>query len=213
MRTFATLGVVIAAAVTPSLTAAPEPRVPTPTPAPLRIDMDRHISDLLARHGSGGLPRFEERIDVVERMQPALDALLRGVDRDCGPTSGGPPPASELNAYRGATIPPHADFLALGKLLAKGISRLRHPKPRWFVYRVRRGGVVRTVLREGEANEATRLGAAGVAWEEVARFHDLGRAVGALRRLERGFATAERRTSGDRLPPWVATTCRPPGFR
>jgi len=223
VRTFwgATLGAAIGVAAALSPLAAQEPvpptgtgaPAPTPTPTPLRLDIDRHVSELLARHGTAGLPRFEERIDVVERAQPALDDLLRGLDLACGPTSGGPPQTSDLNAYRGATIPPHADFLAAGKLLWQGLSRLWHRKPRWFLYRVRREDAQRFVLREGEAPTAERYAAAGTTWEELARFHDRDRAVDALRRLERGFATAERRTSGDKLPPWVATTCPPPGFR
>jgi hypothetical protein len=223
VRTFwgATLGAAIAAAAALSPLAAQElaPSIatgtpaPTPTPTPLRLDIDRHVSELLARHGTTGLPRFEETIEVVERAQPALDDLLRGRDLACGPTAGGPPPVSDLNAYRGATIPVHADFLAVGKLLWKGLSRLRHPKPRWFLYRVRREDAVRFVLREGELPTAQRYAAAGTTWEELARFHDRDGAADALRRLERGFATAERRSNGDPLPPWVATTCRPPGFR
>jgi len=223
VRTFsgATLGAAIAAAATLSPLAAQEtaPAIatgtpaPTPTPTPLRLDIDRHVSELLARRGTTGVPRFEETIEVVERAQPALDALLNGLDLACGPASGGPPPVGDLNAYRGATIPLHADFLAVGKLVWKGLSRLRHPKPRWFLYRVRQEDAVRFVLRQGELSTAARYAAAGTTWEELARFHDQDRAADALRRLERGFATAERRTNGGRLPPWVATTCPPPGFR
>jgi len=97
--------------------------------------------------------------------------------------------------------------------LWKGLSRLRHPKPRWFLYRVRREGAQSSILRESEVSSAERYAAVGTTWEERARFHDRDRAVDAQRRLERGFATAERQTSGDRLPPWVTTTCQPPGFR
>jgi hypothetical protein len=214
----ATLGAAIAAAAALSPLAAQElaPPIatgtPAPAPTPLRLDIDRHVSELLSRHGTTGMPRFEETIEVVERTQSALDDLLRGLDLACGSTSGGPPPVSDLNAYRGATIPVHADFLAVGKLLWKGLSRLGHPKPRWVLYRVRREDAQHLVLREGEVSTAERYAAAGTTWEELARFHDQDGAADALRRLERGFATAERRTNADPLPPWVATTCPPPGF-
>jgi hypothetical protein len=195
----------------PGPTPAPAPGASaiTPAPASLRLDLDRHVDDLLARHGTAGLPRFEESVEVVERAQPALDALLAGADLECGPTASGPPPTGDLTAYRGATIPPHADFLAAGKLLWKGLKKLRRPKATWLVYRVRREGASRLVLREGEVSQAARLAAPGTTWEEVARFSDRNQAVNALQRLEQGFATARRRTSGERMPPWVATTCRP----
>ena len=168
---------------------------------------------LLARYGKAGTPRFEETIDVVERAQPALDSLLRGYDTACGPTTGGPPPVGGLNAYRGATIPLHVDFLGPGKLLWNALRGLRPAKPQWFLYRVRREDAVLFVLREGEASSAERYAKGGATWEELARFGDRARALDSLRRLERGFATVERRTNGERLPPWVATTCPPPDLR
>jgi hypothetical protein len=202
-----------AVAPAPAPTPTPTPATPSPAPARLRLDIDRHIDDVLARKETQRLPRFEEKIEVVDRSQSALDDLLRGLDLSCGPSATGPPPTSELNAHRGATIPVHADFLAAAKLLLKGLQRLNHPKPRWFLYSAKQGELVRFILREGEVSEAVKRGTPGTTWEELARFHDRGSAADALRRLERGFATPERQANGDRLPPWVATTCRPPGFR
>jgi hypothetical protein len=185
---------------------------PSTSPHSVRLDVDRHVVDVVSRNVKS-IPRFEEKIEVVDRSQFALDDLLRGLDLACGATPLGPPPKSELNAYRGATIPVHVDFLPGVKLLVAQLQRRRHPAPRWFVYGVRQGETVRFILREGEISEAVRGETPGTTWVELARFHDRGSARDALRRLDRGFATPGRQTHGDPLPPWVATTCRPPAFR
>jgi hypothetical protein len=58
-----------------------------------------------------------------------------------------------------------------------------------------------------------RLAVPGTTWEELARFKDREQAAEAMRRLERGYATLARRTSGDPAPAWAPIRCQPPGFR
>jgi hypothetical protein len=195
---------------------APSP-APTPSPAPprLRLDVDRHVEDVLRRNQESGLPRFEDRIEVTEREQEALEALLRGAELACSPSSSGPPPTSELNRFKTAPIPPYVDFVAAAKAILKGLKRINPWKgaPRWILYGVHQGDAVRLVLREGEIQASVRLSVPGTTWEELARFHDRGEATTALRRLERGFETMARRTPGEPPHPYVSIKCLPPGFR
>ncbi len=204
-----------AAAVTPAPAPTPTPAIPSPTPTRLRLDIDRHIDDVMTRQETRGLPRFEEKIEVVERAQSALDQMLRGLDLACSATSAGPPPTSELNSYRGAPIPVSADLLGLAKLIVKGVKwvKERNEPPRFILYAVRRGETFRLVLREGEIPASARLAVPGTTWEELARLKDGGQAAEAMRRLERGFATLARQTSGEKAPAWAPIKCQPPGFR
>jgi hypothetical protein len=207
----------LAAPCPPAAQESPTPTPPAASPAPgrLRLDIERHIDAVLARQETSGLPRFEDRVEVVDRTQAALDEMLRGLDLACGSTSAGPPPTSELNRYRAAPIPVSADLLGLAKLIVKGVKRLkqRNEPARFILYAVRRGEAFRLVLREGAIPDAVRLAVPGTTWEELARFKDREQAAEAMRRLERGYATLARRTSGDPAPAWAPIRCQPPGFR
>jgi len=198
----------------PQPTPTPAP-TPTPTPARLRLDIDRHIDGVLSRQQTSGLPRFEDRVEVVDRTQAALDALLRDLDLACSATSAGPPPTSELNRFRGAAIPMSADLLGLARLIVKGMKTLaeRNKPPRFILYAVRHGETFRLVLREAEVPASVRLAVPGTTWEELARFKDKEQAALAMRRLERGYATLARQTSGEPPPAWAPIRCQPPGFR
>jgi hypothetical protein len=197
-------------------TPAPSP-APTPSPAParLRLDVDRHIDEMLSRQETSGLPRFEDRVEVVDRTQSALDALLRDLDLACSAASAGPPPTSELNRFRGAPIPMSADLLGLARLIVKGVKTLaeRNKPPRFILYAVRHGETIRLVLREGELPASVRLAVPGTTWEELARFKDKEQAAEAMRRLEHGYASLARQTSGEPAPAWAPIRCQPPGFR
>jgi hypothetical protein len=169
----------------------------------------------VTRQEESGLPRFEERIEVVERSQAALDELLRGLDLACSPTASGPPPTSELSDFRGASVPPHADFTAVARAILKALKRgdTARGQAAWYLYGVRQGETVRLVVREGEIPASVRYALAGTTWEEIARFESSGEAIASLRRLERGFATATRRTPGEPAPPWAPVKCLPPERR
>jgi hypothetical protein len=220
-------GAVIVMLATPASTSAqeaparPEAKTPTPSPSPapaparLRLDIDRHIDDVLARQATSGLPRFEERVDVEGRADAALDRLLRGLDLACSPASEGPPPTSELNRFRPVPIPPYADFVAGAKALFKGLKRKNPWKgsPGWYLYAVRQGDSLRLVARQGEIPATVRSAAPGTIWQEIARFDSSGEATAALRRLERGFATATRQTPGEPPHPSMSIKCLPPTLR
>ena len=228
MRVFVSAGALVVMVATPGAapaqeaspkadaTPAPSP-APTPKPAPtrLRLDVDRHVDDVLRRKQESGLPRFEDRIEVTDRAQAALEALLRGAELACSPSSSGPPPTSELNRYKTVPVPPYADFIAGAKAILKSLKRVNPWKgePRFVLYGVRQGDSVRLVLREGELPISVRLSVPGATWEELARFHDRGEATTALRRLERGFETMARQTPGEPPHPYVSIKCLPPTLR
>ena len=207
------------AAASAQQTSTPNPASESPlapSAAPLTLDIQSHVDEIVARELAKGLPRFEEAIEVRDRLQEAIEGHLRGVDLECGASESGPPTADETRRYRSTSIPPHADFLALGKVLYKGVQRLIGPrKPRFFLYAVRRGRAERVgyVLRDGPVSDSTRAAVPGASWELVASFRDRAEASAALRRLERGFATPQRAHEDGRLPPWVASTCRPPRWK
>lgn len=200
---------------TADATPAPSPS-PTASPAPkrLRLDVDRHVEQVMSRQAATGLPRFEDRIEVTDQAQAALEALLRGAELACSPSSTGPPPTSELNRYKTVPVPPYADFIAAAKAILKGLKRASPWKgaPRWILYGVRQADAVRLILREGEIPISVRLSVPGATWEEIARFHDRGEATTALRRLERGFETMARQTPGEPPHPYVSIKCLPPSF-
>lgn len=194
-------------------TRAPTPDpTPSPTPGRLRLDVERHIDAVFERNQASGLPRFEDRIEVTARAQEALEALLRGTELACSPSSDGPPPTSELNAYKTVPIPPYVDFIAAAKALFRTLKRINPWKgaPRFVLYGVHRGDELRFVLREGELPLALRLAVPGTTWEEIARFHDRGEATTAVRRLERGFETIARQTPGEPPHPSMSIQCLPP---
>jgi len=218
--------------------------VPTPatTPPRLKVDIERYIAEAIARDPSLALPHFKEDVEVRDVHQDALDAHLRGVDLECGASGSGPPTASDMNPYRGATIPVHADFLAPTKLLVKQLDKLfGSKKPRYFLYAVHRAGVggapatptptstagspsppppapspssaTEYVLRDAPISEDARSSVPGTRWELIASFRDRDSALAALDRLRGGFATLQRAHEDGRLPPWVSTTCRPPRLK
>jgi hypothetical protein len=189
---------------------APDP-TPTPKPPRLRLDLDRHVDAVVKRHDDGKL-RFEDRIEVTARAQEALEALLRGAELACSPSSDGPPPTSELNRYKTVPIPPYADFIAAAKAIFKALKKINPWKgePRYVLYGVRRGDELRFLVREGELSLSLRLAVPGTTWDEIARFHDRGEAATALRRLERGFETLARQTPGEPPHPSMSIKCLPP---
>ena len=192
---------------------APSPDA-TPVPKRLRLDIERHVGDVLKHEQKPGRPRFEERIEVTDRAQAALEALLRGAELACSPSSTGPPPTSELNRFKAVPIPPYADFIAAAKALLKGLKRANQSRgaPSWYLYGVRQGDALRLVVREGKLPISQRLRVPGTTWEEIGRFHDRGEATTALLRLERGFHTLARQTPGEPPHPYVSIKCLPPPF-
>jgi hypothetical protein len=157
------------------------------------------------------MPHFEDRIEVEDRTQEALDEMLRGLDLACAPTEGGPPPTSELNDFREAKIPPYADLLAAAKAIFKGLRKVNPWKGAadWYLYGVRQGDSLRFLVRKGELPVQLRLAQPGTVWEEIARFETSGDATGAMRRLERGFDTVTRRKPGDPPHPSMRIQCLP----
>ncbi len=214
--------------------------MPAATAPRLEVDIERNVAEALARDASLALPRFKEDVEVREGYREALDARLRGVDLACGASEQGPPTPNEMNPYRGATIPVHADFLAPAKLIVRGLDRLFGSKtPHYFLYAVygsaardasaKAGASAPTgseslpgptpppssstgeyVLRDAPISENARASVPGSSWDLVASFRDRDSALAALDRLRAGFATVQRAHDDDRLPPWVSTTCRPP---
>ena len=217
MRFFAvSAGALVVMAAAPGAASGQEaPAKAAATPAPrLRLDIDRHIGTVVSRHEASDLPHFEDRIEVTERAREALEALLRGAELACSPSSDGPPPTSELNRYKTVPIPPYADFIAGAKAILKALKRANRWKgaPRWILYSVRQADADRLVLREGEIPISLRLSVPGATWEELARFHDRGEATTALRRLEHGFETMARQTPGEPPHPYVSIKCLPKPF-
>jgi hypothetical protein len=196
------IAAVLAGAGTPA--AGEEP----PRPG-LSLDVARHVDEVLRRNPDPALPRFEERVEVREDAQAALDARLRGLHLDCRPL--GMPSAAEMREQGGAAVPPHADFVAVARVLWKGIQKLRGRKDRFFVYVVRRDGAARVLVREGEMSVVAQQNVPGTTWELVARLPDRDAAVGAARRLERG-ASAQA-APGERLPPWFTMNCALPEWK
>ena len=214
-----------AAQESPSTTASPPPR--------LKIDIERHVTEAIARDPSLALPHFKEDVEVRDVYQEALAARLRGIDLECGASEKGPPTRYEMNPYRGATIPVHADFLAPAKLIAKELDKLLgSKKPRYFLYAVHRPVVLADsstaspagptpppsvaaeyVLRDTPISENARSSVPGTRWELVASFRDRDSALATIDRLRGGFAALRRAREDGRLPPWVSTTCRPPRLK
>ena len=201
-------GAVAVAQETPGPPAGPPAAAP-PTVQPLTINIDRAISEMVARMLA--IPRFEEHVEVRDHYQEALDAHLRAADLGCGATASGPPAQDEMNRFRGARIPAHADLLAAGKLLGRKVKGLfSRKKPRFFLYSVRRQDAparVVYVVRDGRISEGARSSIPGTAWELVDSFADREKAADALTRLQRGFASTSG--EGQDVPQtlWAATGC------
>jgi hypothetical protein len=203
----------------PAADPSPAPS-PTPTPAPLptprpsrrlRLDLDRHIDDIVKQRDRSDMPRFEDRIEVEDRTQDALDDMLRGLDLACAPSDGGPPPTSELNDFRGAKIPVYWDYLAVAKAIFKRLRKINPWKgpADWYLYGVTQGDSLRFLVRKGELPVQMRLAQPGTVWEEISRFDSAGEATAAMRRLERGFETLKRKTPGDPAHPSMRINCLP----
>ncbi len=126
-------------AESPNETVAPAPTQPAPKAPPSKIDIERYIKDAVAGDPSLALPRFKEDVEVRDVYQEALETHVRGVDVECGTPDAGPPSRTEMNPYRGAQIPPYADFAGLARLIGKGLKhRMSSSKPRYFLYAVSR---------------------------------------------------------------------------
>ena len=198
-------------ASTPTPTATPTP-APTPRPSRrLKLDLERHLDEIVRRRDRSDVPRFEDRIEVEDRTQEALDEMLRGLDLACAPSEGGPPPTSELNDFRGATIPVYWDYLAAAKAIFKALRKVNPWKgpADWYLYGVSQSDSLRFLVRKGELPVQLRLAQPGIAWEEIARFDKSGEATAAMRRLERGFDTVRRTKPGDPPHPSMRIQCLP----
>ena len=189
--------------------AAPNPSpgpsaTPPPPPAPrrLRLDIEKHVDDVMQDHG--GVPRFEESLEVLGRApDAALEEQLRDFDLECGPNVG-PPTAAETTEFRPHPAP-FLDLSALARLLSGAVTR--PGPPRYFLYRVRGRGGPDYLLREGALTVAPGQQPTA-AFELVGSFADLAGAVRGFQRMERGFASPDRADAADAPPPWATTNCR-----
>lgn len=185
-------------------TAPPRPTAaPRPTPR-LRLDLERHVDDVLVREPE--LPRFSSSVDVVGRSpQDFLAASFKGLDLECGAAEGGAPTLLEMRAMR-----PHAggqgqsaNILGLAQLAVSHLTS-RSAKERYFLYRVRKPDGVSYLLSEGRM---ASFYAGGVEYEMVQAFADRESAVRAWRQLERGSSLSA--DSGNSVPVWSTGNCRP----
>jgi len=194
--------------------AAPPAGPPAPAPPaaqPLTINIDRAISEVVARMLA--VPRFEERIEVHDRYREAIDAYLRSADLACGASASRPPAQDEMRRVGGVQTPatPTADLLAAGKLLAEKVRGLFGKKtPRFFLYSVHRQDApthVVYVVRDGRISEGARASIPGTAWELVDSFADRDKAAQALSRLQRGFASTSGEGQDVPRTLWAASGC------
>jgi hypothetical protein len=173
--------------------------------------VDRHVEKVLEEAERRGLPRFQTSVEVVAMTsQDALERFFGGVDLECGPVPGGAPTEMEMRAVR-VRPSPYADFLALGRVLAEKLKRGNRGAASFFLYRVRRQDQVSYLVRHARVPAEWVTGINGATFELVETFADAEGATRAWRRMERGFATPVRTTSASPPPPWVTTSCRPPG--
>ena len=202
------MGGVAAAQEPPAAPAGPPARVPS-APQPLAINIDRAISEVVARMLA--IPRFEERIEVHDRYQDAIDAYLRGADLACGASASRPAAPDQTRRVGGVetAATPTADLLAAGKLLAEKVKGLFGKKtPHFFLYSVRRQDTatrVVYVVRDGRISEAEAVAIPGMSWELVDSFADRDRAAEALTRLQRGSSPIAGQDAPGTL--WAATGC------
>lgn len=200
----------------PSPTGGGEAQKATPPPvsvagAPsgmphLNADVGKAIAEIVARMLA--TPRFEEHVEVRDRYQEALNSYLHASDLGCGATSSGPPPYDEMNRFREARIPPHADLLAGGKWLLDKLKRHGASKGgRYHLYSVGAKadpGRVVYVVRDGAISEDSRSSVPGTSWELVGRYADQGKASEAVARLQRHGSAEE---SGGSQVLWAMTGC------
>jgi hypothetical protein len=184
---------------------------------PLKVDLQRAIDEVMARHAREDLPRFEEKVEVRDRVQEAIDSRLVGIEQECDEAESGPPNHAELNRYRTYPVPVHWDYLAVAKFLVKTVKkRFGSKEPRYFIYAVRRpaavgqpSGVPELMLREGAISEAARSAVPGTSWELRASFRERDEALRGLTRLRQGYTSPQRAFDDERQPPWASTNCRP----
>jgi len=190
---------------------AEKPEQETPPPKPKRpqrlvLDIDKHVERKLEQEAKIAPPRFQDSIEVVARSpQMLLERFFGGVDLECGPAGGGPPGHVESREAR-PHMAPYIDMVALAHLLS-GLGGKGKGPERYFLYRMNRGESSVFTVREARLTAAEGA-APGGTFELVETFPDLGSAMKAWRRMERGFATP---VGSDALPPpaWATTTCRP----
>jgi hypothetical protein len=191
-------------------TAPPAPSVPAGTPETgsphLNVDIGKAIAEVVARMLA--TPRFEEHVEVRDRYQEALNSYLRASNLGCGATSSGAPPYDEMNRFREARIPPHADLLAGGKWLLGKLKRHGASKGgRFYLYSVgakSAPGRVVYVVRDGAISEDSRSSVPGTSWELVGTYADQGKASAAVARLQRGGSADE---VGRSQVLWATTGC------
>jgi hypothetical protein len=186
---------------------------PTPAPGRLRLDIDRHVEERFAQDERRGIPRFETHVEVVGKSpQAMIDRFFGGVDLECtpggAPPGGGAPSHIEMREARGHPRPT-ADFqAALVKVVTELFKdKLKGPE-RYFLYRVRNKDGVSYLLREGRVPDKVLYSTPGTTYELIEAFSDTKSGARALRRRERGFATA---VAPSAPPPadWQTSTCRP----
>jgi hypothetical protein len=183
------------------------PEAAGPTAAPTgRIEIGHAVAEAVAKMLA--TPRFEEQIEVRDRYQEALDAMLRSANLECGATSSGPPTPDEMSRFDGREIPPTADLLAGLKWLHGKLTKRESPaRPRYFLYSVHlRSTPARSVyvVRDGVLPDDARASVPGAEWVLVASYADRDAATKDLARLQRGAAAPDRPA-----PPalWAASVC------
>lgn len=184
---------------------------------PLKIDLHAAIDEVMARHARDDLPHFEEKVEVRDREQEAVNSRLVGIEQECDEAESGPPNHAELNRYRTYPVPPHWDYVAVAKFLFKTARRQFGSKePRYFIYAVhtatrdgKAGPAPELVMREGAISEAARSAVPGTGWDLMASFRERDEALRGLARLRQGFSTPQRAFADDRQPPWARSNCRP----
>lgn len=176
-----------------------EPKQP---PRRLELDVERHVERVLEKDHR---LRFEERVEVVARSpQQLLQRFVEGAELDCEPAGVGAPTELEMRDVRPGPAP-YVDLLALaGAALAQ--LKKKGP-PRFFVYRVTRGGKASYLVREGEGPKGGPAGPGGVSIELVDSFPDRKSALAAWQRLERGLKGPP--TEASPPPPFLSSACRP----
>jgi hypothetical protein len=190
-------------ATPPPVTVAGAPDSGTPH---LNADVGKAIAEIVARLLA--MPRFEEHVEVRDRYQGALNSYLHASDLGCGATSSGPPPYDEMNRFREARIPPHADLLAGGKWLLDKLQRHGASKGgRYHLYSVSAKaapGRLVYVVRDGAISEDSRSSVPGTRWDLVGRYADQGKASEAVARLQRHGSAGE---PGSSQVLWATTGC------
>jgi hypothetical protein len=184
---------------------APEKK-PTPRPS-LRLSLEKHVEKHIEKEGRADMPHFRESVEVDEKSpQTMLERHYEGLDLECGGLEGGAPTEVEMRAVRPQTSP-SIDFLPLVSALRKAIGRKK--EPRFFLYRITRGGKATYDVRPDRVSDAL-LGQPGVQFELLETFSDLDDAKRALLRMEHGFDRPSPSSSASPPPPWVtAQPCRP----